>query len=515
MVIQEDSNSGGSQSAMASGAISAVSDAAIKRGEEFEHTALIKTGKKVAWVIFAVVVICLLGYMIWDRENTKRELLDTINQLPRKPDPLPALADVPVAILLPETAEGRPAWDNAVRQKEGFRDALEDAPNLSIEFDFGALSYDEKDLSCQNEEQETKIECEASKKEARDKEIERLLKEIKKRYYADEDPIRVFLITMSGAAYAIKDEFEDWVTNKDANDDEVDPRDRPVLIATVASAPDIANREKGVLRHYIRSKDEAAVLSTYLESTRPAPEAVGIFRVNDEYGQQATRLLINRLEEGLGITKEKRKWFKYGPNPEMKEVENDVQRFIEEIPGKPKVAVIVGYGKMISSTLEALRVKTDFEGPILVVSTFTEKRWRPCFLISESDKKKPDLCPSGSDDGYDPEDVFDEEFAKRIHTVGPDKKETDADYRGVVYQFSYMTLDRVLQSFKTKTTEKDCSTLTGEGGVRAEGFSELFWDCWIDEETSIKLKKKWADVELTADGDSHVTLKLLDYRDWT
>jgi hypothetical protein len=484
MAIQEDPDNGGNQRAMATEAIAAVSDAAIRRGAEIERN---RRRKALTILLGSVVLMAaVLGTYRW--VSSKQEL--------------PVLADVPVAILLPKIdsqdigvhdidEQRRPqdcadediplpsdgvqlaAKDNACRQKEGF-DAVFSQRNVDPEsrhyYYFEYANLTDEDMASD--------------------EADHALRAIKTLY---ERGVRVFIITMSGAVKKIQPKFEEWA-------DKVDPRDRPILIATVASAPGIANRERGVLRHYIRSKDEVAILSTYIESTEPAPEAVGIFRVNDEYGQQATKLLINRLEEGLGITKEKRKFFKYGPNPEKKEVEDDVQKLIEGTPGKIKVAVIVGYGKMISSTLESLRVKADFKGPILVVSTFTEKRWRPCFLIPDDDDMKPDLCPSESDvDEYvsGPGDVSNEDFAGRIHTVGPDRKETDADYRGVVYQFSYMTLDRVL-----RCTDE----LNGANQDRAE----LFWECWSNP----KNENKWAEVEYTADGDSHVTLKLLDYKDW-
>ena len=406
---------------------------------------------------------------------------------------LPVLADVPVAILLPKIdsqdigvhdidKQRKPqdcadediplpsdgvqlaAKDNACRQKEGF-DAVFRRRNVDPE---SRYYYYFEYANLTNEDMASA-------------EADHALRAIKTLY---ERGVRVFIITMSGAVKKIQPKFEEWA-------DKVDPRDRPILIATVASAPGIANRERGVLRHYIRSKDEVAVLSTYIESIESTPDVV-VFRVNDEYGKRARDLFRKRFIK-------RTKPYVLDPMPEKEVVEDKVKKFIEySAEKKNPVTVIVGYGKMITSTLESLQArKEDFDGQILVVSTFTEKQWRP--------------------------ESLDGDFAKRIYAVGPvgDENESDeeeSDEKGVVYQFSYMTLDRVLQSFETRTKEKDCSGLKGEGGVRADGFAELFWDCWIDKETTDNLKRTWAKVEFTADGDSHVTLKMLEYdaekNDW-
>ena len=472
MAIQEDSGNGDVHGAMATNAIAAVSDAAIERGARIERD---RRRKAITILVGSVALLtAVLGAYQWISSTQE----------------LPVLADMPVAILLPKIdsqdigehdfdkqeeprecacedecppSEGIQlvANDNACRQKEGFDAAFH---RRNIDRDSRYYYYFEY---------ANLIDPDTASEEA-----DYALQAIKTLY---ERGVRVFIVTMSGALKWIKPKFEKWATEND----EVDPRDRPILIATVASAPDIANQAGGVLRHYIRSKDEVDVLSIYMESIEPAPEAVGIFRVNDDYGKRARELLHDRLRRGLGS--DKFKFFKFSPDPEKKDVEDDVGTFIRDLSGKMKVAVIVGYGKMMSSTLEALRtteidddgVARRFEGPILVVSTFTEKQWRPESLDRDHS-------------------LYDREFAKRIHAVGPASNDAEPDEKGVVYQFSNMTLGRALTcTDDLKSADRD----------RAGSF----WDCWTSEDTTSKLKEKWAVVEFTADGDSHVTLRLLDY----
>lgn len=418
------SDKGDSQEATAFDAIAAVSDEGFKRNSS--GTRFKVWGGYTAPAV--IVILAAWGAYIWSNK-------------------LPTLGDLPVAILLPETDKGL-VWDNAKRQQAGFELAFKDNKVLGenkhyLEFNYKQLISDDPDQT-----------------------IKETLDAIKNWYY--KDGIRVFLITMSGAVDRIKPGFTAWSK-------ETDPRDSPILVATVASAPDIADLEHGVLRHYIRSRDESDVLSTYIESLQPAPNVVGVFYVNDKYGETAKDIFNARL--GTEVV-----------DPVVVEladtegaIAEKVKKFIrEQNSDKSAVAVIVGYGEMIANTLLSLMDETEliegvtkrFEGPILVVSTFTESTWRPNGL---------------SDD-----------FAKRIHTVGPGTNEDNSEYKGVVFQFAYMTLDRALQ----------CK---GERGA------ESFWDCWNSDLTTDKTNrgKKWADVEFTANGDSHVSLILLDHARWS
>jgi len=365
-------------------------------------------------------------------------------------------AKSPVAVLLPKMDTGA-VKDNAKRQWEGFQHAFEknkvsDSNRHVYHFNYPLSIPDDRDA---------------------------IINQIKDWY---DRGIRTFIITMSGAVTDIKKDFTDWADTLPSND-------RPVLVATVASAPGIVEREKGVFRHYIRSEDESGMLATVAESLHAAE--VHVFFVNDAYGDKAQEILFERLRSNTTTFSSSSVEVKFNP-----EEEDKIKLVVDEILGKTAsskntVVVIVGYGPMIIFTLETLRkakkidnneVEHVFEGDILVVSTFTEKIWRPTDL-----KDEHILAP-----GIKP-------FDERIHTVGPVHiKPSDQDKKpGVVYQFSYLTLDRALHCKDTRGIEE-------------------FWSCWnnVEDYNEGYLEAAGVKVEFTANGDSHVSLRLLNKDQW-
>jgi len=439
MSSQGDSDSADSQEASAVDAIATVSD----------------EGKRIRWKLILAAVALIVAPM----------MIGAYKMIPR---PKPAMDDVPVAILLPaktvrlpepvEPLECEGAVSNAQRQKQGFELAFEEHVVVGEKKRYVEYCFDLLNGSADEVEKEA---------HRLDLEIQRLYKE---------EGIRIFLVTMSGAAAQIKDKFTPWSEN-------IDPANRPVLIATVASAPGIADLKQGVLRHYIRSKDESELLSNYIESLQPTPKLVGVFYVDDDYGVKARDLLEGRIKNGDNF-----ETYQTEVVPDAGDVDDLVEEFIRDQEkfrdvnsDTLAVAVIVGYGEMIGTTLTSLMNESvdvdgtarQFAGQILPVSTFTEKSWRPSNLG--------------------------EDFAKRIHTIDPGIDEDNDDYRGVVFQFSAMTLDRAL-------------TCKGRRGA------ESFWSCWIgdDRTKNEKLKlKEWANVEFMADGDSRVELRMLDHDAWS
>lgn len=400
----------------------------------------------------------------------------------------PALADVPIAIMLPRLDEGS-ARNNAARQWEGFFKAYIDNKVFDGEdqhrYHFNYLpntgSTGEKD-ECEPDSIKAlakksefkamwqKAKCRRSRDEiqgcdensikdlAAKNDAEAMLRQVKCWYYKDGEGVRVFIITMSGAVKIFRQKFIDWA-------DTLDPDDRPILLATVVSAPDVADVDKSVFRHYIRSRDESDTLATYIESLNPNPSRIGIIHVDDEYGVSAKDLLKARLERNATVDAY---IVPFGqPEPGVRD------DFGEFVTDNNDLAVVIGYGSMIEITLDRLKALSGFHGPILLVSTFTEEGWRP-------EQKPEDVC-----------------FWDRIHYVGPitDAEETDSERRGVVFQFSYLTLDRALK-------------------CRDERGVDNFWACFTNDQILEGAGKKWnPHVEFTRHGDAHVSLgifKLID-----
>ena len=366
----------------------------------------------------------------------------------------------PVAVLLPNMDEG-PVKDNAARQWEGFKLAFDDNDIAESKhrhvyhFSYPLKTDDSEEI----DDSKAKGYCEA-KNDSKAKDSRKAINDKIKCWY--DGGIRTFIITMSGAALKINKDFSEWADTLPSND-------RPVLVATVASAPDIVDRENGIFRHYIRSKDESAMIATYIESINPSPSSVGIFHVLDDYGNDAKNLLKKRLNLKKELGVDVYKVLLQKDEQKKNQIEGLVNDFIN---AKNNVAVIIGYGPMIKYTLDGLKASNSFKGPILVVSTFTEEDWRP-------EQVEGDEC-----------------FRDQIRFVGPtiDTDEDNDDWRGVVFQFSYLTLDRALK----------CK---GERGV------EKFWNCFTSAELSSKGKNWTPHIEFTGLGDSHISLRLLEMID--
>ena len=392
-------------------AIEAVAQEGLKRNRSGKRNFL----QVVLLIIFFIIIV--VGFVLW--------LIPEKDSMELQP-----LHDWPVAVLLPDR-ESSSVVENANRQWKGFELAFSDYQVAKSDQHIYEYDYEVKGEAGDN----TRI---------------KIMEKLKGWH---KEGIRIFVITMSGATLLIKEDFKDWVMDLPANE-------KPVLVATVASAPKIVDLEHGIFRHYIRSKDESGVLATYIESINA--QAVGVFYVNDPYGIKAEKTLDARLSKNSVVY----------PDPvelgtgEMADIHTRVKAFIDKQSDHDKaVAVIIGYGSMIKNTLAELDDK--FAGDILVVSTFTEEAWRP------------ELSQNGSS------------LASRIRFVGPGTVDNDEDKRGVVFQFSYLTLARAL-------------TCRDERGV------EAFWACWKGAPGNLKERgEDWAQVEFTADGDSHVSLQLL------
>lgn len=310
---------------------------------------------------------------------------------------------------------------------------------------------------------------------------------------------RIFVVTMSGAALEIRDDFKLWAEGKPQTD-------QPVLVATVASAPGIANLEDGVFRHYIRSQDESDVFATFVESLPPlsgsGDRPVFVLYVDDKYGIAANRNIKKRLgEAGIktqgshipvkrALSDEKTgDHCDNGPTKECIELKTEQSVFLDSAPNgdrknRDAIVIIVGYGTIIERLLNALRGELwqhpRYEGEVIVVSTFTEEAWRPQWLDSD-------------------------EMRTQVNTVAPKSpKANDLPYtRGVVFQWSYLTLDRALALRNVKGCEN----------VREH---DEFWHCWANygEHRGVEDKDIWAEVEFTESGDSRVKLRLLKCNQW-
>ena len=355
----------------------------------------------------------------------------------------------PVAVLHPHIKKGvEDVKRNAVRQRAGFEKAIKAHHATSavvIDFDKVNNPNSEEVTDVNNLTAKDVYFLEYTFPLEKENDKNTTLEAIEKLY---KQGVRTFIMTMSGPVTNIKDEFDSWAKEKPENE-------RPVLVATVASAPKIANKEMGIFRYYVRSEEESAVLSMHIEYSDATK--IYVFYVDDTYGQNASKNLkasLDKLDPVLiPIT----------PPHDREQIKKKIKEKILEnySGGEGEVAVIIGYGKMIANTLIELsdtgepcveingetyletyketykdtngetkdRTCKERRREMLVVSTFTEEGWRPAFnQEGDCDEDNKEKCNSNGR-------IDDNNFVSRIHAIGlgpPDPQEVN---RGVVFQF--------------------------------------------------------------------------------
>ena len=312
-----------------------------------------------------------------------------------------------VAVFYPDPSRPGPAYEDGAIQQSGFRTAYDEFTQRSALAQEPAwnpylLPQDNRNISL------------------RDALLPRIQQLHKEGY-------RVFILTMSAAAQDLRPVFESWRR-------QLPEREAPILISTVASAPNIANRADGILRFYVRSEEEANELSRFA-AWKQGLKRLGVFYVTDSaerpnaYGYGGFSTVLHEFGKDLHGTVEPHPVFANGLNASA-----EVAKFVATAQNADVGAFIIGYDTMLKETLKALIV-SRFAGPILTTSTLTEPKWQPEDTSRDS----------------------------TIYTAIPHRDEVEgrpAAESGVVYLFSKLTLASTLK----------CASLSSD--VRT------FVDCW-------------------------------------
>lgn len=226
-----------------------------------------------------------------------------------------------------------------------------------------------------------------------------------------------FVMTMSTKIGAVQDGFIRWRREFSPGDSRT-----PVLIATVASAPDIADIRNGIVRWYIRSEEESELVAEFAVWRQQAEHACVFFitrtpgEADDRYGKRGMEVFRDRFI-ALGGRVECRAVTADTASTEVAALLQQIQKTSNGAPTHV-CAFVVGYGKMVPATLNAL-ISSGFDGPIACTSTLTEPDWQP--LDRRDDARIFTVLPRTErpHDGLDPAD------------------------RNVVYFFSKLALARI------------------------------------------------------------------------
>jgi hypothetical protein len=274
-----------------------------------------------------------------------------------------------------------------------------------------------------------------------------------------------FIMTMSGKVSDIKNHFGNWHAACVR-----EGRRRPILVATVASAPDLADASKGILRSYIRSDEESALLAQFARWKLACTRVIVFFitrsarQADDTYGRRGMEVFRDRFQALGGSTVVP---VAVTATTAKGEVERQMGLPENKDAAQTTMAIfVVGYGDMIRNTLSEL-VSQKFAGPILCASTLTEPDWQP-------DDKQAD---------------------NRIFTVLPrlvdPRARLTGDDKNIVFFFAKKTLFRVLELTAQSTD------------------STTFIARWTAGE-----QKPQLDQEYLANGDTIVQLDVVGAEHW-
>ena len=388
--------------------------------------------KRWAKILFRGISVCTTLFLV----GSFSQQVYSHFQKPRATDPS-------ICVFLPDPARSPDGsfYQDGVVQKRGFDKAVQDADKLPnrLKVDFQYMKREETP--------------------------EELLKRMRECYQGS--GATFFIMTMSSKTGDLHEHFKRW-------HDECHRRGgrEPVLIATVASAPDIADASGGILRWYIRSEEESALLAEYLR-WKEAVTHVGVFYItrnagqaDDRYGNRGMQEFHDRFISGLGgssiddysttagTAKSKVATFLAKNQSNTKQAPNVVGAFI------------VGYGDMVREVLAEL-ISQGFAGPIACASTLTEPDWQP--QGTNADKRIFTVLPRMSDP----------------------RTKLQKDDRNVVFFFSKQTLFRVLE-----LTAKDSDSRT-------------FVDRWIKSGINTQLAQ-----ECLENGDILVQLDVAGCDQW-
>ena len=244
-----------------------------------------------------------------------------------------------------------------------------------------------------------------------------------------------FIMTMSSKVEEISAGFKAWHNQcVSAN------KAPPVLIATVASAPELADVKNGIVRWYIRSDEESRDLANKLDKLGFASAAAFCITrtpgmCDDRYGKEGFQKFCEYFDGKVlpgfcfYVT--------------AKTVKAHVKNFLDKIPETEKCGVfVIGYGDMVKNTLTEL-ITGGYNGCIVCTSTLTDPHWQPpanVLVMAQAQSTQ----------------IFTVLPAPIDHWVGKN--------RNVVFLFARKTLMRVLkltagqtktQAFLNKWLEKD------------------------------------------------------------
>lgn len=258
-----------------------------------------------------------------------------------------------IAVFFPNPEHVGSAYQDGKIQRDGFKAARETfarSANRDVATTFEVYSFDNNNDNGEISRTEDRI-------------ISKM-----KDLYKSSSRTRIFIVTMSSISYKVKPLFISWRES-------LPKIDRPVLIFTVASSPELAHSEVGVYRTYVRSEEETDVLADFAANTNL--KNIGVFYItqninkDDElYGSNSKKLFIKKFTNG----NQDRKTHSFEILSNGSNADTAIAKFLDISNDPSSGALVIGYGDMLSKTLQSL-VARKFVGVILSTSTLSQNEW--------------------------------------------------------------------------------------------------------------------------------------------
>jgi hypothetical protein len=346
-------------------------------------------------------------------------------------------------VFLPNTSEEGAFYQDGAVQKRGFDMAIKEAKSS------GTYKLEVKFIPMRQSEEE------GEKKPI----------ELMKKLY-EEKGATYFVMTMSAKVAELRKDFIEW--HKECARKH---KRKPFLVVTVASAPDLANASGGIVRWYVRSEEETAILAAYLRWKLAVTDAAVFFITrnagvqNDTYGNRSRDWFQMRFEKLGGSNFDS---FPVTTETAKDQVKAFLTRYrVSQFGGTRRMGVFVaGYGSTFSQTLREL-IAQGFDGPIVCTSTLTEPDWQP--RENQADRRIFTVIP-------------------RMKVPREEPKDLD---KNVVFFFAKDTLFQLLQL------------------VAADSDPKSFLERWQEQMTSNRL-----DHDYLANGDAIVRVDVAGADKW-
>ncbi len=243
-----------------------------------------------------------------------------------------------IVILLPCNNELGDAWDDGVRQILGITEFFRFHHSYTKEYEFRFVDH-----SMQYDGLNSKL-------------AEEIIEEI-------ENGTKYFICTMSKVSVPLSKDFERIIKSSKYKGE------KPILLSTVASSPNVSTNTENIFRYYIRSSYESKFLAK--KGIENNYKKSSFIVVSGDYGDGAIKTFSKEWEANKGIIQS---GLKLNDKLDYEMVRKEVQQH-SHIFKESDVIFLAHYGSGVQKVVKALHA-CKINKPIIATHTITIPEWR-------------------------------------------------------------------------------------------------------------------------------------------